>query len=154
MYVTKNGPNLIMYLICAYLTIVFNYSPPTPDIHAQDDSEETNKKWRKLDINDLLAGIMVRIRKSNESSLDIEQKTSSNSNTGTPNTISNSHTCPTSTAVDNSRRETSFYYKESSLSSKESASKKAKGQNGDGGLLQDVAVQVHNDKNESSSNSR
>ena len=97
---------------------------------------------------------MVRIRKSNESSLDIEQKTSSNSNTGTPNTISNSHTCPTSTAVDNSRRETSFYYKESSLSSKESASKKAKGQNGDGGLLQDVAVQVHNDKNESSSNSR
>ena len=96
---------------------------------------------------------MVRIRKSNESSLDIEQKSSSNSNTGTPNTISNSHTCPTS-AVDNSRRETSFYYKESSLSSKESASKKAKGQNGDGGLQQDVAVQVHNDKNESSSNSR
>ena len=98
---------------------------------------------------------MVRIRKSNESSLDIEQKTSSNSNTGTPNTISNSHTCPTSTAVDNSRRETSFYYKESSLSSKESAaSEKAKGQNGDGGLLQDVAVQVHTDKNVSSSNSR
>ena len=53
---------------------------------------------------------MVRIRKNNETSLDIEKPN---------NKTSNVHTCP----ADNLGRETSFYYKESSLSSKESSEK-------------------------------
>ena len=66
---------------------------PNPDIEALPpaNSSVTNedKKIRRLDINDLLAAIMVRMRKNNEASF--HRKSSS----------------PT--------QETSFYYKESSV---------------------------------------
>ena len=70
-------------------------------------SSAEDKKWRKLDINDLLAGIMLRIRK-NEARFPPPGAT------------------PT--------QETSFYYKESSVSSREASSRV---------VNQDVAVQVH-----------
>ena len=67
---------------------------PNPDIEAlptTNSSVQTNedKKIRRLDINDLLAAIMVRMRKNNEA--NFKPKSSS----------------PT--------QETSFYYKESSV---------------------------------------
>lgn len=75
-----------------------------PDIEALP---EEKKVFRRLDINDLLAGIMIRVRKSSQKDLD-------------------------KSAVDQEKStETSFYYKESSVSNDEE------------GNIKDVAVQVH-----------
>ena len=88
---------------------------PNPDIEALPQPEEKNpkNKLRRLDVNDLLAAIMVRIRR-NETSFQPHRVT------------------PT--------QETSFYYKESSLSSGR-----------DHEEIKDVAVQVHHHHQSTSS---
>lgn len=86
---------------------------PNPDI---ETSEE--KKMKKLDINDLLAAIMIRMRNRTEASFRIEDKKNT--------------------------QETSFYYKDSSLSTSNEES---------GSNCKNAAVQVHNECSSSSSGS-
>jgi hypothetical protein len=100
---------------------------PNPDIEAIEMPPLAvaagEKKIKKLDINDLLAGIMVRMRNA-------EYSTSMNS------TSSEDYTKKSKKPV----HETSFYYKESSLSDQHEPQKEAA-----------TAVQVHQDPGESSS---
>ena len=87
---------------------------PNPDIEPMPkNNNNDDKKLKKLDINDLMAAIMVRIRK-NEANFPTRSS-------------------PT--------QETSFYYKESSISSHEVH------------RHQDVAVQVHKEHSNTSTTS-
>ena len=113
---------------------------PNPDIETTSPPPETIvgvNKLKKLDINDLLAGIMVRMRKSGaamgESSIEDSSSPEDAAGVG-PGGGKNSKKDQLGKPV-----ETSFYYKESSLSSKDENF-----DSGDGGVA-NVAVQIHHD---------